>query len=98
MIDQAKTTNNFPMDFGNGVTWVDLTNENNQNLVFIYYINLPREKIIDDKEKTLTLIKATFNLQYIDELRYRDISLIFRYFSFDTKNILKEIVVYPQDW
>tara|TARA_B100000768_G_C11235883_1_gene357227 strand:+ start:107 stop:469 length:363 start_codon:yes stop_codon:yes gene_type:complete len=99
MVDLVKDEMTFPQELGDGDTWDDYINENNQNLVYTYSTNLSRKKLeLINKEQIFLNFKNTLHPIVINELSSRGINLIVRYYRSNTKNIVKEIVVYPQDW
>jgi len=99
LVDDTKSSISLPHQVRIG-TLEDVLNENNNSIVFIYYIS-SINKLLDNniEKKTMTDDMRDGKSKLYREYSERKINLIYRYYKSSGNNeLLKEIKIKPEDW
>ena len=103
LVKQTKAEISLPYEGPIG-TWGDMINENNRNLVYIYYThaqtNSELHKLLLDYEADKESVIRSFKMDVLAKEFYkRNINVIFRYYNEDQRNLLlRENIIKPVDW
>tara|TARA_B100000482_G_C12601843_1_gene295540 strand:- start:1177 stop:1572 length:396 start_codon:yes stop_codon:yes gene_type:complete len=103
VIKDTKANISLPYE-GELATWSDIINENDRNLVFVYYTHVQNKSVLDkllvDYETDHASIIRSYKSDPLAKGLYeRNINLIFRYYNKDQRNLLLlENVITPTDW
>jgi len=84
------TKSNFilPYDLGNGIQWIDIINEDNINIVTIYYIkDISIISILPSREESIQKIKEDDGMKKMIE---EGVSFIYRYYINKGDSLVKE--------
>ena len=103
VIKKTKSEISLPYE-GELAIWSDIINENNRNLVFVYYTHVENKSILDKLlvdygSDHASIIRSYKSDPLAKGLYERNINLIFRYYNEDQRNLLLlENIITPTDW
>ena len=103
VIKKTKSEISLPYE-GELAIWSDIINENNRNLVFVYYTHVENKSILDKLlvdygSDHASIIRSYKSDPLAKGLFERNINLIFRYYNEDQRNLLLlENIITPTDW
>ena len=85
----------LPYNFNNGIIWTEAINENNISRVYIYKVSNEALDLVNSFSKN-QMLNQSKKLNAYKIARDMKINCIWRYYN--NNRLIKEIIIYPQDW